>query len=240
MGDVAVVVDSSPILVSVNDVAIDVAVAQVHITVASSGPPGPSGGGGGGSGGVIIDSEAPPLVGYDFIWVDADGVDSSGGGGGVSDHGALTGLTDPDHPIAAIQGLEAALASLAPLSHSHTPMAVGAEPAGAVVAHEGALDPHGGYLKPVDIVAGTNITVSTTTDTVTINASGGGGGLDQAAADARYVNVTGDTITGDVTVAHAGLAQSILRSTDDDAFLRPGIPLWWRSEIRRKCGGRSI
>jgi hypothetical protein len=31
------------------------------------------------------------------------------GGGGVSDHGALTGLTDPDHPIAAVQGLQAVL-----------------------------------------------------------------------------------------------------------------------------------
>ncbi len=38
---------------------------------------------------------------------------TGGGGTGVSDHGALTGLTDPDHPISAVQGLQAALDSLA-------------------------------------------------------------------------------------------------------------------------------
>jgi hypothetical protein len=31
------------------------------------------------------------------------------GGGGVTDHGALTGLSDPDHPIAAVSGLQVAL-----------------------------------------------------------------------------------------------------------------------------------
>ena len=35
------------------------------------------------------------------------------GGTGVTDHGALTGLADPDHPIAAIQGLQLALDDLA-------------------------------------------------------------------------------------------------------------------------------
>lgn len=36
-----------------------------------------------------------------------------GGGGGVTDHGALTGLADADHPISAVQGLQAALNNLA-------------------------------------------------------------------------------------------------------------------------------
>jgi hypothetical protein len=40
----------------------------------------------------------------------------SGGGGGVTDHGALTGLTDADHPINAVQGLQAALNLKAPLA----------------------------------------------------------------------------------------------------------------------------
>lgn len=37
---------------------------------------------------------------------------SGGGGGGVSDHGALTGLSDPDHPISAVQGLQTTLDDL--------------------------------------------------------------------------------------------------------------------------------
>jgi hypothetical protein len=37
---------------------------------------------------------------------------SAGGGGGVSDHGQLLGLADPDHPIAAVQGLQSALDNL--------------------------------------------------------------------------------------------------------------------------------
>ncbi len=46
------------------------------------------------------------------VTVSADGslvLASGGGGGGVSDHGDLTGLTDPDHTVAAVSGLQAAL-----------------------------------------------------------------------------------------------------------------------------------
>ncbi len=45
------------------------------------------------------------------VTVAADGslVLGAGGGGGVADHGDLTGLTDPDHTIAAVTGLQAAL-----------------------------------------------------------------------------------------------------------------------------------
>jgi hypothetical protein len=158
-------------------------------------------------------------------------------GGGVTDHGLLTGLSDPDHPIAAVVGLQTALDGKSATSHNHsgvydpagtassavsthasspghevlsttTPAAlgsaavgvgittaradhvhampsvaaIGADPAGtastAVSTHAGLPDPHTGYLKPVDIIAGTNITLSATADTVTVNstASGGGGG----------------------------------------------------------------
>lgn len=44
----------------------------------------------------------------------------TGGGGGVTDHGALTGLTDADHPIAAVQGLQDELDSKAVTGHTHT------------------------------------------------------------------------------------------------------------------------
>lgn len=37
---------------------------------------------------------------------------SSAGGGGASDHGSLVGLSDPDHPISAVQGLQEALTNL--------------------------------------------------------------------------------------------------------------------------------
>lgn len=40
------------------------------------------------------------------------GPSGTGSGGGVSDHGALTGLSDPDHPIAAVQGLQGYLDAL--------------------------------------------------------------------------------------------------------------------------------
>ncbi len=45
------------------------------------------------------------------VTVAADGslVLAEGGGGGVTDHGDLTGLTDPDHTIAAVTGLQTAL-----------------------------------------------------------------------------------------------------------------------------------
>ncbi|MDJ0789290.1 MAG: hypothetical protein QNK05_20995 [Myxococcota bacterium] len=36
----------------------------------------------------------------------------TGGGGGVTDHGSLTGLTDPDHPISAVAGLQNELDTL--------------------------------------------------------------------------------------------------------------------------------
>lgn len=53
------------------------------------------------------------------VWVSAGNIrgPEGPGGGGVSDHGQLMGLADPDHPIAAVQGLrnelDAILSSLA-------------------------------------------------------------------------------------------------------------------------------
>lgn len=75
-----------------------------------------------------------------------------GTGGGVTDHGALTGLSDPDHPIAAVQGLQAALDGKAPTVHSHaladlpSTIATDSEVIAAVNAHAAAADPHPTYL----------------------------------------------------------------------------------------------
>lgn len=93
--------------------------------------------------------------------------------GGVTDHGVLSGLSDPDHPIAAVQGLQAALDGKAAAGHTHTPAQVGAEPAGSVAAHVGAPDPHPQYVTPAELVAGNNIALDkvTTPGSVTIEAT---------------------------------------------------------------------
>ena len=73
------------------------------------------------------------------------------GGGGVSDHGALSGLTDPDHPIAAVSGLQAALDAKSATSHNHTGVyePLGTSAAG-IATHAGLADPHPGYLTPAE------------------------------------------------------------------------------------------
>jgi hypothetical protein len=60
------------------------------------GPPGPTA--------VSTDANNTATLGTDLlIYV------PPAAGGGATDHGALTGLSDPDHPISAVQGLQAAL-----------------------------------------------------------------------------------------------------------------------------------
>lgn len=53
----------------------------------------------------------------------------------------------------------------------------------AVAAHEAAADPHTEYLKPAEILAGTNVTIDTTTTpgSVIVNATGSGGTTDHGA-----------------------------------------------------------
>jgi hypothetical protein len=60
----------------------------------------------------------------------------TGGGTGVSDHGALTGLMDPDHPIAAVQGLRSELDALS--------AGIGASVAGQVRTYSQPQAPTGG------------------------------------------------------------------------------------------------
>jgi len=110
------VTPSGTVAVEVVQAVIDINVAQVEVDVIASGPPGPPGtGGGGGGGGVIVDPASPIPDGIDVIWVDID--DTTGGV--TTDHGSLSGLSDPDHPIAAIQGLQAALDGKAATTHTH-------------------------------------------------------------------------------------------------------------------------
>lgn len=51
------------------------------------------------------------IGGWVFL-INLRGPAGTGGGGGVTDHGDLTGLTDPDHPISAVIGLQAELDDL--------------------------------------------------------------------------------------------------------------------------------
>ena len=77
-------------------------------------------------------------------------------GGGVTDHGLLTGLADADHPIGAVQGLQAALDGKAALSHSHalgdlpSTVATDTEVSAAIAAHAAAADPHTGYQREAE------------------------------------------------------------------------------------------
>lgn len=69
--------------------------------------------------------------------------------GGTGDHGALTGLSDPDHPIAAVIGLQAALDAKSASSHTHSYEPVGTAAAGDA-AHLAVGDPHSQYLTPAE------------------------------------------------------------------------------------------
>lgn len=84
------------------------------------------------------------------------GADGTGGtGGGVTDHGALTGLADDDHLHYHTDArgdvryytkaqVDTSLAGKSDTTHTHTAAAVGAEPAGTVATHEAdTLDVHG-------------------------------------------------------------------------------------------------
>lgn len=89
---------------------------------------------------------------------------SAGSSSGVTDHGALTGLSDDDHTQYLNQTRGDARYSQ--LGHSHS-----YEAAGAVAAHEAALDPHpqyagGGGLGYVLTVMAAN--AATTTDSATL------------------------------------------------------------------------
>jgi hypothetical protein len=63
----------------------------------------------------------------------------------VTDHGALTGLSDDDHLAYHTDARGDARYSL--LAHNHTGTY---EPAGAITTHEAAANPHPGYLTPTE------------------------------------------------------------------------------------------
>lgn len=69
--------------------------------------------------------------------------------GGATDHGALTGLSDPDHPISAVINLQTTLDGKSATGHTHSYDPTGTA-AGLVAAHEAASDPHNQYLTPAE------------------------------------------------------------------------------------------
>lgn len=80
---------------------------------------------------------------------DGDTAWATASGGGVTDHGALTGLNDPDHPISAVINLQASLDAKSATSHTHSYEAVGVA-AGLDAAHLAAGDPHSQYMTPAE------------------------------------------------------------------------------------------
>lgn len=110
--------------------------AETHDALASHLPTG------GATGQVLIKNSN---TNFDVIW-------GAGGGGGVTDHGALTGLTDADHPISAVTGLQAALDGKSGTGHTHSYEPIGTA-AAEVNAHEALGDPHSQYLTPAEASA---------------------------------------------------------------------------------------
>lgn len=123
---------------------------------------------------------------------DTEWVDQTGGSGGTSDHGELTGLSDDDHPQYLTTGRGDARYSLT--THNHSGVY---EPAGAVSTHVANADPHTQYLDVSDIVAGTNITLSKVGNVVTINSTGSSG-IPPTTIDAKgdlLVGTADDTVS---------------------------------------------
>lgn len=109
------------------------------------GPAGPGLPAGGATGQVLAKASA---TSYDTAWVTP-----AGGGGGVSDHGALTGLGDDDHPqyhtdARALTWLGGRSTSdlLEGTNLYFTNARADARAVAAVAAHEAAFDPHPQYL----------------------------------------------------------------------------------------------
>lgn len=97
---------------------------------------------------VTVDASSVP----GSVVISATASEGGGGGtGGATDHGALTGLADPDHPISAVQGLQAVLDGKAALAHTHvigdlpSELVTDSEMTEAVSAHVAAPNPHSGY-----------------------------------------------------------------------------------------------
>lgn len=113
-------------------------------------------------------------------------------GGGVTDHGALSGLADDDHPQYLTQ------------ARGDARYLLDAEVAALIAAHGAELDPHTGYLKPAEVVAGTNITVDTvsTPGSVIINSTASGGTGSEPGIiefdDPAYADVDDDAILDNI------------------------------------------
>lgn len=89
--------------------------------------------------------------------VKTSGVDGATGwatpsGGGVTDHGALTGLNDPDHAISAVINLQTTLDGKSAVGHTHSYEATGVA-ASLDAAHVAAGDPHTQYMTPAEAAA---------------------------------------------------------------------------------------
>lgn len=83
-------------------------------------------------------------------WAQHNSATGPGGPGGAGDHGALTGLSDDDHPQ--YHNDARGDARYSQLGHTHSYEASGAA-AAAIAAHEAALDPHPTYTTAAEAAA---------------------------------------------------------------------------------------
>ncbi len=128
--------------------------------------------------------EGTPNDGDGLVWDETDKVwkPAAGGGGGVTDHGLLTGLGDDDHlqyhndargdaRYYTQSQVDTALSGKSNTGHSHA--------SGSITDLSEAIDDRVAAL----LAAGSNISITYDdgTNTLTISASGSGGGNDQLA-----------------------------------------------------------
>ena len=117
-------------------------------------------------------------------------LEAGGGGGGVTDHGALTGLNDDDHPnylteargdARYVQGTDSRLTDArTPTAHASTHAAAGSDPLTVTSAQISDLTETVQDIVGAFLVAGTNVTVTynDAANTFTINATASGGSTD--------------------------------------------------------------
>lgn len=159
----------------------------------------------------------------------ADHVHPGGGGtGGVTDHGALTGLGDDDHPQYLLPTEVVAGAGITATPSSGTVTVVNSDPGSTAVAnHVAAADPHAAYLRPAEVIAGTGISVTTPGDgTVHIIATPTQIGQWRWQAAAFTTDPGSGNVAGNQATATSSTVIVINKTTND------GIGAVWLTQLR--------
>lgn len=156
MTSITVTVEGHDVIVDVPEHVVAVDVPTHVINVAVSGPPGPPGTGGGGPGGGVTDhGELTGLADADHPIAAVQGLQGAldGKAAATHTHSQSESHNAPDTDLGASSlhhTLGTGATQAAHGNHTHTPAAVGADPAGtaaaSMTAHTAAADPHTTYL----------------------------------------------------------------------------------------------